>query len=66
MNFENQSNFQFSFKKKEDIYFEIRNFNTASTTPILYDLNNKHRYLGIVDSVLKFHMTETVKDKETQ
>ena len=63
-NFENQSKFAFAFRKKDDLYFEIKNFNAASTTPILYDLKNKQRYTGFTDTVLKFHMTETALDKD--
>ncbi|HQG39015.1 MAG TPA: hypothetical protein PLK15_07770, partial [Chitinophagales bacterium] len=63
--FENQSSAIFSIKKTDDLYFEVKDFNTLSTTPILYDLKNKQRYLGIVDSVLKFHLTATVANKES-
>jgi hypothetical protein len=63
-NFDNQTKFSFAFKKKDDIYFEIKNYNNSGTQPILYDLNNMQRYLGFTDTVLKFHMTETAKDKD--
>lgn len=63
-NFDNLSTFNFSLKKKNDLYLQIRNFNAASTVPVLYDLNNKQRYLGVTDTVLKFHLNETLLDKE--
>ncbi|MEZ5055250.1 MAG: hypothetical protein R2807_10900 [Chitinophagales bacterium] len=43
-NFNNQTTIDFGFKKSDDIYFEIKNFDAQSTTPILYDLKNKQRY----------------------
>lgn len=63
--FENRSSAIFSIKKPDDLYFEVKDFNTVSTTPILYDIKNKQRYLGVVDSVLKFHLTATVLNKES-
>lgn len=64
LNFDNESRINFGFKKKDDLYFEIKNFNAVSTPPVLYDINNNQRYLGITDSVLKFHLTETSQRKE--
>ncbi len=63
-NFDNLSKLNFSLKKKDDVYLEIKNFNAFSTTPVLYDLKNKQRYLGITDTVLKFHLNETSIDKD--
>lgn len=63
-NFNNQSTIDFGFKKSDDIYFEIKNFDAQSTTPILYDLKNNQRYSGITDTVLKFHLFQTLLDKD--
>lgn len=63
-NADNQSKFNFSIKKTDEVYFEIGNFNDLSSTPILYDLDNRQRYTGVKDSVLKFHLNPTVKSKE--
>lgn len=63
-NFDNQTKFNFGFAKTDELYFEIRNFNTSSTTPVLYDLENKQRYLGVSDTVIKFHLNETSKNKD--
>lgn len=63
-NFDNESKFSFKIKKRDDLYFEVRNFNAANTTPVLYDLNNRQRYLGVRDTVLKFHLTETSQQKD--
>jgi hypothetical protein len=62
--FDNLSKFDFAIKKKDDLYFEVRNFNTQGTAPVLYDLSNNHRYIGFTDSVIKFHMNPTVANKE--
>lgn len=63
-NFNNQSNINFGFKKNDDLYFEIKNFNAQSTLPVLYDLDNRQRYVGKVDTVLKFHLYQTGISKE--
>jgi hypothetical protein len=65
LNFENQSRFDFGFYKKDPVYFEIKNFNTLSTSPVLYDFNNKHRYIGITDTAVKFYMNATSADKNS-
>ncbi|MCC6570941.1 MAG: hypothetical protein IT274_04895, partial [Chitinophagales bacterium] len=62
-NFDNQSKMDFQFLKNAPIYFEIRNFNTRSTAPVLYDLTNNQRYVGIVDTVVKFHLNGTAQNK---
>jgi hypothetical protein len=63
-NFSNQSKLHFTFKKKDELFFSINNFNSSSAIAILYDLNNKHRYTSTLDSVFKFHMYETSLDKD--
>ncbi|MFN8237332.1 MAG: C25 family cysteine peptidase [Chitinophagales bacterium] len=63
-NFDNQSKFEFGILKKEGVYFEIRNYNNLGTNPVLYDLKNNYRYVGVVDSVVKFNLGATVKDKD--
>ncbi|MCA9750186.1 MAG: hypothetical protein KC414_13845, partial [Romboutsia sp.] len=47
-NFKNKSLFQFSIDKTNAVYFEVTNFNNGGLRPILYDVNNKQRYEGIV------------------
>lgn len=63
-NFDGQSKFNFGLHKKDDLYFEVRNFNAQSTAPILYDLSNNQRYTGITDTVTKFHLTATSANKD--
>ena len=62
-NFDNQSRFNFDLKKSNDVYFEIKNFNAQNTAPVLYDLENRQRYIGFTDTVIKFHLLETLKEK---
>ena len=63
-NFENDTKALFAIKKNADVYLEVRNLNAVSTTPVLYDIENKQRYVGITDTVLKFHLLETLKQRE--
>ena len=63
-NAENQSKLNFEIKKNDEVYFEFKNFNSLSTLPILYDLKNNQRYIGVVDTVLKFHLQATSKEKD--
>ena len=63
-NFNGQSTINFSFRKTDDLYFEIKNFDAQSTAPILYDLNNNQRYEGITDTALKFHLFATALEKD--
>ncbi len=62
--FGNVSKFNFEFYKKDELYFEVRNFNNQNTNPILYDLTNNQRYVATKDSVLKFHLYATARNKE--
>ena len=39
-NADNLSKLNFEIKKSDEVYFEFKNFNNLSSTPILYDLNN--------------------------
>ncbi len=63
-NANNESKFNFEIKKNEEVYFEFKNYDNLSSTPILYDLKNKQRYVGVLDTVLKFHMLSTINDKD--
>lgn len=62
--FSNQTKINFGFRKNSEVYFEIKNFNNQSTAPILYDLKNNQRYIGITDTALKFHLYPTALDKD--
>lgn len=63
-NADNLSKINFGIKKNTDVYFEFKNFNNLSTNPLLYDLDNNRRYIGIVDSVVKFHLDATLNSKD--
>lgn len=64
LSFENLPSANFSIKKNNDVYLEIKNLNLSSTTPVLYDLNNRQRYIGIVDTVYKFYLNATALAKD--
>ena len=65
INFDNLSKYEFGINKNSEVYFEVRNFDTKSTTPILYDLKNNKRYLAVVDSLVKFHLDFTLLGKDS-
>lgn len=62
--FDNQPTANFSIKKNNDVYLEIKNISLSGTTPVLYDLNNKLRFIGITDTVSKFYLPATALSKE--
>ena len=64
-NFDNLTKWKFGVEKSEEIYLEINGFNASNTTPILYDFENKERYLGIVEPgfICKFQMKAAVNKR---
>lgn len=48
-NFNGQPNFKFELPARSSGYFlQISNFNYGGTQPVLYDLRNRERYVGVV------------------
>ena len=65
-NFDNQLNFQFNLSASATSrYLEITNLNTGGVAPILYDINNRKRYVadvsgtGVIRFVIQPSATET-------